>query len=104
SAAGLSAPPRRWPRKSGPTGAAGTSVRPWPYSGVSTALSFGVDVRIMRYEEDKPSTSRAWRSDAGAGRVPAPLPRPLRPLRGDARAGALPDRDAHRAPQQELRH
>src|SRR5215470_8269483 len=51
------------------------------------ALSLGVNGRIMRYEAYKTSTSRAGPTDAGAGRVPAPLPRPLRPLRGHPRPG-----------------
>ncbi|HKI37221.1 MAG TPA: hypothetical protein VKA46_35530, partial [Gemmataceae bacterium] len=47
---------------------------------LSTALSSGVDVRIMRYEDNKASPSRAGRTDACAGRFSAPLPRPLRPF------------------------
>jgi hypothetical protein len=58
----------------------------------------------MRYEDDKTSTSGTGRSDAGAGRVSAPLPRPLRPFRGNPRPGTLPHGDVHRTPQQELRH
>ncbi|HKI30251.1 MAG TPA: hypothetical protein VKA46_00065, partial [Gemmataceae bacterium] len=42
----------------------------------NTALSSGVDVRIMRYEDNKASPSRAGRTDACAGRFSAPLPRP----------------------------
>jgi hypothetical protein len=36
-------------------------------TSVTTALSSGVDVRIMRYEDDKTSTSCAGATDAGAG-------------------------------------
>src|SRR5262249_32716495 len=73
-------------------------------AAVTTVLSDTVNVRIMRYEDDKTSTSGPGGADAGAGRVPAPVPRSLRPLRGDARPGALPHGDVDRTPQQELRH
>src|SRR5262245_30082296 len=61
----------------------------------NSTLSSDLNVRIMGYEDNKTRASCPVGGAAGTGRVPAPLPRLLQPLRGKGVAGALPDRAAH---------